>query len=50
MPLSTTELLLIAAVLLVLFGSTVIPRFARSLHEALDEPAAPSQAAAAAQD
>lgn len=37
MSLSSTELLLIAAALLLLFGSTLIPRFARSLREARRE-------------
>jgi sec-independent protein translocase protein TatA len=44
--LGTSELLIIAAILLVLFGSTRLPRFARSLGEArrelrsLDDPTA----------
>ena len=43
--LGTSEMLIIAAILLVLFGSTRLPRFARSLGEArrelrsLEEPA-----------
>lgn len=37
MSLSTTELLLIAAALLLLFGSTLLPRFARSIREARSE-------------
>lgn len=37
MPLGITELLLIAIVLLLLFGASRIPKLARSMREARDE-------------
>lgn len=37
MPLSSTELMIIAGILLLVFGSSLLPKFARSLREARKE-------------